>query len=104
MVASPAMPASGCGATCNSVCAPLCRPAPVRALVPMPCVQRATLCGSEARDSRSVRGPHAGTRSARLACGAATLESEFAVMDDEAEDFYQLLGVVSAPLSAKLSL
>ena len=44
-----------------------------------------------------MRGAQGGTRSARFACGAATVENEFAVMDDEAEDFYQLLGVVGHP-------
>ena len=94
MVASLAMPISGCGATCAPVCTPQCRLAPVRALVVTQSVQRAHLCVPEAINRRGVRGPCARTRSARLACGAATMENEFAVMDDEAEDFYQLLGVV----------
>jgi hypothetical protein len=48
--------------------------------------------------------PHACARRAGVACGAATLENEFAVQEDELEDFYQLLGVVRRPHCASPTL
>lgn len=97
MLGSQVMPIPGCGATRAPACAPHCRPAPAGALLIVLSAQRATLGAPVARNNRGVRGAHGRTRSARFACGAATMENEFAVMDDEAEDFYQLLGVVGHP-------
>lgn len=90
------MPAAGPIAACAPVQRPPAPLAPARA------------CGrprAGARPARHPRGagsgcasrPHARARRAGVACGAATLENEFAVQEDELEDFYQLLGVVRRP-------
>ena len=102
-----ALPIPGCGATRAPAYAPHCRPAPAGALLAVQSAQRATLGAPAAANNCGVRGAHGRTRSARFACGAAAVENEFAVMDDEAEDFYQLLGVVGHPsawLSARVIL
>ena len=102
MLGSQAMPIPGCGATRAPACAPPCRPAPAGAVAVVQSAQRATLGAPAGRNNRGARGAQGRTRSARFACGAAAVENEFAVMDGEAEDFYQLLGVVGHP-PARLS-
>ena len=87
------LPLMGCGATPAPSCAAQRSLFPARIGGALQWSSWAVPC----QRGLSSSWPRVGAPGARFACRTATMENEFAVMDDEAEDFYQLLGVVRRP-------